>query len=287
MPVQKAYFLLPNTDIAPETLIKLGQIVPSIREPQRPFCSTQPAPKNTYTSTKTNYKFDKAKSNAVSAGLMAQFLAQLGSPVSGGISIDTKHSLSNGWKFDRLETHYFEPDDAYINAVVRDDAVKRVLSKSKLASVYIITGLKIACGASCQRSEQRNTATALMLATDATAMTGVPMAAGAEVGVRVATAETESWGSCSDFVWAVRYRRVRLSFFSNRVVAEDVFGGELVSHNPGMISSSESSEEEEEPERELNGADVEDGDVGLGFTPRGFRKEVVVDEEGEECAALS
>ena len=188
-----------------------------------------------------------------------------------------------------METHFFEPDNEYINALVHDTDVNQILSESKLRSVYVITGIKIARGASCARGASSANDTALQLLVDTTTFTGAPVSTGLQFGVRISKKETETWGSSSDFVWAVRYRRISLNFFSSRPIAKDVCGAQLLGIDTETSSSSDDSDDEEEQndeEKTFKDFEVDDHDVGLDYTPRGFEKLTTFDEDGEECVAL-
>ena len=75
------------------------------------------------------------------------------------------------------------------------------------------------------------------------------------------------------------------------VVVEDVFGGELNGYggDVGEVSfmdTMDSDEEDKDERKEVKDLEVEGWDLGVTYTPRGFKKEVVVDKDGEECAAF-
>ena len=270
----KAYFLLPNTDIAPGTLIHLGQIIPSLKEPHRPISKTQPV---------TN----PSTSKSVGAGLVAQFLSQLGSPLLGGLTIESGTKTTTSWRFKSLETVYFEPDASYVNRYIQDDSVKDALNKSKWSVIYIVTGLKIARGPSFSTSDSRKVEGTAQISLDATALAGAPFSAGPEVSLKSSRAHKESCVSCSDFVWAIRVRKIKLTFWKKEVKTEDVYSGDLHGIDDELGESnftiSESSDEEEE--RQIVGGELESWDMGATFEPKGFVKEMVVDEYGDECAA--
>jgi hypothetical protein len=199
-------------------------------------------------------------------------------------------SSTTHWRFHALETYSFELSQTYINTLLTHSATKHALTKSKCAALYIISGLKIARGASYTRSETNTRGTTLDVSVDVTGVTGVPVSFGPELKASAFTIEKESVAACEDFVWAARYRKIRVSFWSrNKVIGKDVFGGELVSRDGnGEEGDAEgfSDEEDEEVDVEVEEAELEEGDVGVGFTPRGWRKEGGRDEDGVECVVV-
>ncbi|KAF2107481.1 hypothetical protein BDV96DRAFT_301997 [Lophiotrema nucula] len=292
MPERKAYFLLPNTSIAPNTLIHLGQIIATPREPHRPLSPPlQPSPK-TYQSAEFNYTFSKSTSSKTSISLVAQFLAQLGSPLSGNAGVELSKKKAAHWTFGKLETVYIEPDDAYITNSIQDPKVKAILEAGKLASnaVYMVTGMKIAYGASYARYTSSNMRTDSGLSVDATMLAGAPVSAGPEVAVQKSRDVIESCEGCTDFVWAVRLRRIRLTFLEKEVVHREVYGGQLSSVHSNMgelqVPSMIDSDEDLDEGKELEGAVLDEEDTGLAFIPRGCLSATVVDEDEEPCVAF-
>jgi hypothetical protein len=190
------------------------------------------------------------------------------------------------WNFKNLETVYFEPDSSYVEHCLQDTSVKEALQKSRTSAVYIITGLKIARGASYSTRISRVQEGSAQLALDATAFAGAPFSAGPEIGIKTSTTKKETCGSCSDFVWAVRVRKVKLSFWKKTLEVSDVYGRDLYGVDDEMsepaFADFESSDEEED--RSIMGGEVESWDMGATFEPQGFVKQMATDENGEECA---
>ncbi|KAF1958494.1 hypothetical protein CC80DRAFT_592177 [Byssothecium circinans] len=298
---QKAYFILPNTDIAPNTLIKLCQIVPSIREAHRAISPPQPIPAaSATTGVKTDYTLSISSTQNIRVGPVAHFLAQLGSPVSGALELERSKKKSSTWTFKTLETTSFEPTLEYIHTSISSAAAKQALKKTMKNplvrnAVYMITALKIARGASYSTSTSRSSDTKSTLTVDANALAGVPVSAGPQAGIKETAGESEDMGHCSDFVWAVRTRRIRLGGLDVRVKVGDVYGGDLHGYGEGSgegddddFGGVDGSDEEEVVEVEKGELEAFDLGVGLGVGDQleGFVKKVVVDEGGEQCAVL-
>lgn len=284
----KVYFILPNTDIAPNTAIQLGQIVPSLREAHRALFA--PGTLKSFTATKHDFKLSLSDASSISTGLLARFLAQLSNPVSGRFNIEKSANTTTHWAFNSIDTIFFEPNQDYIDGIVENTLVQKHLTKTKLSAVYIVTGLKIARGASYSRFASNTLGSNAKIKFDATALTGTPVSAGSSLAGKITHTEQESCTSCSDFVWAIRIRKVRISFWSKRLTSRQVCGGELsscVENTSGGINDGwDVNEESEDEEREIEEIELEGVDLGVRYTPKGFRKTNMVDEFGEECAGL-
>ncbi|KAF2865205.1 hypothetical protein BDV95DRAFT_599866 [Massariosphaeria phaeospora] len=290
MHAPKAYFLLPNTDIVPNTLIHLGQIVTALREPHRPLSPPlQPTPQ-TYTTQKENFTLSTQSHQKANVALLAQFLAQLGSPVSGNVSVEHEKGDATQWNINELQTTFIEPTNEYIERSIQRPEVQAALQGKLVGNaVYIITGLKIARGASYARATGRSCRVSSGISIDASALAGVPVSAGPEVGTQASKHESEACGLCSDVVWAVRMRKIHLSFWDKEMVLKDVFGGELCSYGdvaPRRDAIERTAGDDVASRKEVENADLEEDDLGVRYTPRGFRTTAAEDEFGEACAVF-
>lgn len=115
------------------------------------------------------------------------------------------------------------------------------------------------------------------------------MSAGPELGVERERKNVETCSSCSNFVLAVRVRKIKLSFREKNVVVEDLFEGELNSYGnevdgPRFSDMNDSDKEGDDAEREIKDVEAEDWALGAMYTPRGFKNEIVIDKDGEGCA---
>ncbi|KAJ4304851.1 hypothetical protein N0V90_000379 [Kalmusia sp. IMI 367209] len=245
----KAYFLLPDTEIAPDTLIQLGQIVPSVRELRQAIGIIQPLKSATYSSIKTGYEYSTASTTDFSIGLFAQFLARLGSPASG-----------------RLRT-----DKEYIDRSVQGEHINARLAEGKWVgnAVYIVTA---------------------KASINPTILVGVPISEGPKANLELSSSVKETYNFSFDFVWAVRVRKIHLSFWGKKLVVKDVFGGQLC----GVESGSEGPYLDDmckkpvgdSKEKELNGVEVEVVVLRVHYTPKKFNKGTGRDEFGKECVVL-
>lgn len=161
---------------------------------------------------------------------MAQFLAQLGSPLSGGASIEFSKGEEADWRIKELETVFMEPTKEYVERSIERPDMQAMLRKNRVGggAVYIITGLKIARGASYSTSTSRKVQVSTEVVLDAAALVGIPVSTGPELGVGSEKMEKESCAMCSDFAWAVRMRKIRLISGRRRLWWRMCLGASLI-----------------------------------------------------------
>ena len=175
MPNQRAYFIIPSVDYAPgpNSLIRLGQIISNIGEPHSPLSEPLlPRPK-TRTAWVSDFSFDNSAELVSSLGLKAAFLAQLGNPLSGSLSGTVFRNDGLRMQAKRLKTEFIEPDASYVEASVLEvPAVREHVERNRrlgiTKSVYMITGIKIAKGASIERFKSRGMSGNVEVKIDAT-----------------------------------------------------------------------------------------------------------------------
>ncbi|OJK00430.1 hypothetical protein ASPACDRAFT_1888127 [Aspergillus aculeatus ATCC 16872] len=289
-----SYFILGNTDHAPDGSICLGQIITDLRKPYCPLAPARlPLPK-THCALQTDYTCSQSSTKSRSGGVTSAFLAQLGSPLSADVSICSGRVETEEWHFDRLETRFIEPEREYVlGSVLAADPnpVREYLERGRYLgkSVYMITGIKVGMGLRFQRSSGRERAVDASVLVDASALAGIPVQAGPTGGFKRHGEVRESFQVRDEFVFAYRVRKVFVSWRDpKRVGSQEVYGGELMGTGDDDESDDdvEDSEEEEQP-GEIDTVTLEGWDVGSLYVPKGF-EEVTVQEEGsgEECQVL-
>lgn len=209
--VTKTYFIAPNLDIAPppDGLLDLGHIISGPREtdidpinqdghiqPSAPDGKALPKPtfKQGFTSTR-----NKLLTGEV--GFWAHVVASLGIHASLGFSHESDFDI----KVDRLETRVFSPSDDYVRqALAAPEVVQYLIDSEYQVPLYMITGLKIARGASMKQGENRWAGLS---------MKGTFPLEGSQVGPKAEgsghTKQGQSFKESSDFVLAFRVRRIR------------------------------------------------------------------------------
>ncbi|KAF2196219.1 hypothetical protein GQ43DRAFT_485133 [Delitschia confertaspora ATCC 74209] len=292
---QKTYFLLPTTDHAPSTpsspsTILLGAIISSPHTPYQPISPPYEPLPPIHKAWKTNYTFSLQKSTSGSFGLCGAFLAQLGSPLSASAAGTASRYDDQEWCIKKLETEFIQPDATYVeSSVLGVEAVKRFLEEKKRFGmpkpVYMVTGIKIARGASLGRMKKRVFGAEGEVMVDGTMIKGVPFSAGPKGSMERATKEEESFEDCSDFIFAYRLQKIFVQWRSKKVESEQVTGGQLVGLDD-EVDSAEEEESDDDEDQEISMVKLEDWDFGSDYKPAQFTSAVVKDEEGEECQAL-
>ncbi|SMR52952.1 unnamed protein product [Zymoseptoria tritici ST99CH_1E4] len=204
--MKKTYFISPNFDIAPppDGPLKLGHIIPrpdeSDIEPLN-VDSYIAAPASLPPMLKTGFSSSRSKLLAGELGIWAQVMATIGVHASAGFDCSSDDEINVG----EVETQTFQPSLDYVTRSVAGLDVAAFLEQTRYkAPVYMITGLKIARGASMRSSSSRSI--------NASGGVDLPME-GARVGpsgkLTHRRAEHGSFEDSSDFVLAFRIQRVR------------------------------------------------------------------------------
>ena len=203
----KTYFIAPTRDCPPSGPIALGNIIAS---PSSPEVALNPEPvtlsRPIYQSNQTNWTAEVGRYKRGKIGIWTKFLQALGI----GIDLSVNYEIENteAYSFDRVETRFFVPDQTYIEKSVMSPEVKKFLIKSKFrANLYMITGIKIAIGASIVTTKLRNRGINLQFGVDGLMM-GVPIGIGPDIVVSAGHAQGVSFDHSSDFVFAFRLREI-------------------------------------------------------------------------------
>jgi hypothetical protein len=279
---RKTYFIVPGNDYAPDELIQLGQIISDLKLPHRRLSPPlQPLPK-VYSPWKKDYGAEKNKTLSGSIGVFAQALAIVDADVAGNIS---KEKL-NSWEFERLDTEFIEPDEAYVNSSVQVKVVKDFLNNKTLRgkAVYMVTGLKIARGPSATRKQVDEIGGEGKIGLDATATTGVPVQGGPKLSLSRKREDSEWFSSSSDFVFAYRLQKISVSW-SGSMSSKEVTGGDLLGHGDDVSGSED--EDEVDGLGEIEWVQLDRRDLGSDYVPVGFRTVAVRDDaDDQECQVL-
>lgn len=130
--------------------------------------------------------------------------------VGGGGSKEKEELFS----FSLIETTTFTPSTSYIESVISAPRVRQFLHTATMvrsASIYIVTGLKTVSGAKVKTLAARSRHGILGVDVDGTLLGGIPIAGGPEISGKREDKQQASWDGSSDFVFAFRVRRVKVS----------------------------------------------------------------------------
>ncbi|SPO01853.1 uncharacterized protein DNG_04526 [Cephalotrichum gorgonifer] len=257
---QHVFFYAPTWDYPPGGPIKLGNVITSVKSPQRPLHYVPPPEDpeaGVFSTTKTSVQYTKEKLRA------------------GKFSILTNDEET--FTFETVETTQFIPTPSYLQQSIDGEHVRRFLQMSRYRKpIYIITGLKIVTGAQANTVKSRTVGGALAVEVDATVWSGgaVPIGGGPGVERRVSNKGTTKWGGSDDFVFAYRVSEVFVGKTMGRVVSEEEYrkGAMLGDEAQEVMGPELHVLRVEDPNSEVEGFDteelLEDGDVVLCAIPK-------------------
>ncbi|KAL2281025.1 hypothetical protein FJTKL_12131 [Diaporthe vaccinii] len=221
---------------------------------------------------KKNLEFSTEKLREGKLSLFTRFL----SVVTGlGVDVGGEGSGKNEelFNFARIETTTFTPSTSYIESVIDTPRVRQFLKTATRvcsASIYVLTGLKTVSGAKAKTLATRSRGLNLGVDVDGTLLGGSPVGGGPEISGKVEGKMQTSWEGSSDFVFAFRVRRVKVSKNGEVKSEGDYTKGANFGVAKGTVN--------ETPLRFV----VDDNDLGESEgwnTEQGWRSEEVVDED--------
>jgi len=206
------YFFAPTRDVPPDGPIALGSIIESPLFADQPL-NREPVPidpKDVIKQEKTDYTFKRENTISGRVGAFVSFLLQI-------LGIGQEASVGGSWGENEelvakvLETRSFVPSLEYLQQSCKDAAVQRFILKSKTwngsSKLYIVTGIKIAYGASFAVDRIREGDVKLHIGIDGT-NAGIPISVGPDVEGQVKFSQKESAASTEPFVFAFRMRQI-------------------------------------------------------------------------------
>jgi hypothetical protein len=156
-------------------------------------------------------------SRKLSGGLLVTFLSSIGFELSGNRDKVTKRTVSAK----RVETKSFTSTEELLNASLVLPAVEVHLGALGLRHkrLFIVTGVKIASGASISESEGQTYGASLMVGFDGSGM-GISISVGPKVEGSKERSREVTWECEESFVFAYRLREIR---FRNGVVRTEQY----------------------------------------------------------------
>lgn len=276
MVMGKAYFLAPTRDCPPSGPIALGNIIVSPSVPEEALNSNLIPPTETiHESYQTNWQAEMGHHKDGKLGIWTGFLQFLGI----GVDVGVEHSRYYGdiYRFDRLETHFFLPSTEYVEKCVRSPNVQDHIIKSRFRSnIYMVTGIKIARGASIASIRLRERGTYLHFGVNGAPL-GLPLSIGPEASISSASTHSVSFDGASDFVFAFRLREIHYSQ-KQKVTHRSYDKGVLSGIHDGTEDVAEVPTEEIDvlgpADKDLTGEDVDEEALS------------VLDDDGEPCECV-
>ncbi|KAI0101216.1 hypothetical protein F4814DRAFT_108471 [Daldinia grandis] len=204
------FFYAPTWDYPPNGPIKLGNVLTSLKRPERPLYTATPlADADVFSSEKSQVEFSREKLNSGQFSIVTKFLSVLGVGIDVGVGWDV--SEREAFSFERVETTQFFPNQEYLQRCIEAGPVRRYLDKSRYRKpVYVITGIKTVTGAQAKSFRSQGVGGTLNAEVDGTVWSGgtVPISSGPTIEVDQGRNTDVSWEGSSEFVFAFRVRKV-------------------------------------------------------------------------------
>lgn len=208
-PHKPTYIPSPNWDIpANDELVVLGRL---IKDPTNPHSKIARSgvgaipPSAIREKQDENFEttFEQVCSGSLGVWAKCLLLVQCGSDLKQVRSSAERH------KFKVLETRYFVPDEEYLERALGDPGVQAFLHvKNWRAPVYMITGIKIARGASVSAESSSGRSARAELKVDGTGA-GVPVEVGPEAGWGSGSKRGISFTGSTDYIFAYQLTRMK------------------------------------------------------------------------------
>jgi hypothetical protein len=277
--------------------MKLGQLFhkldrPDVRIAEPEYIPESAIPPDRKYNWKWTHQYSGAVSMSLSARLLAQFLG-LGPDIAGSGSSRSVVECSTSL----LETYQFEPDENYVQSSMNAAAVCNFLAEHKPASLYMITGLKIARSPAMRELAENEFSGKLGASWDTAPISGVPVSGDASVSRSSTTGDTQEYENSGDLVLAVKINQILTSWGYPTGKTKEVLRGTVLDNQPSRPSASgdeaseDGSESDEEKEERMVGYRFLDEDATVGNAENcGFNisyKECMGDDNVGECILLS
>jgi hypothetical protein len=204
----KRWILVRGCEYNPDGILSLGQILSSPFDPSNPLLPDSPIPmRDIEYSCQQSVNIGSSNSLGGSFGIWADInLLPISADVGGGAKVQKCRS----WDFERLEGQIAVPRLDDICKILNGEDAMKHLRRSRFnfrKRLYIVTGVRIARGASLDVKGSKSTAAHGKLGLDLT-MFGGPANAGPNGDLFKVKMAAYSFQHASDFVYAYRLNEI-------------------------------------------------------------------------------
>lgn len=255
--------------------IRLGDIIESPWTPEEAL-NDEPPPSIDPTSLRrreeTTWSWTKEVEQSRGGGVFTSFLQFLG--IGGDVEGTLEKVHKDVYEVDRMVTEEFLPNKQYLEQCIQDEGIQDVfIGPARKSKVYMVTGLKIAYGATKATEIMKERGINAQIGVDATSL-GAPVSFGPKG--HWSSKVTESLvGSKSDFVFGFKLRRLK---YKKGVLTDKAFDrGAQFGMNDGQ-----GSDEDDEDELDVEDFDVEDVEDGSVEEFMMQTKRITASESGGE-----
>jgi len=267
--MKPTYILAPNCDIPAEGILALGSILVDPKDPVDVILNeTEEVPiaaGEVFTNEKLDWCLSHQELLERRFGIWSTFLASvLG--IGADVGANFHRNDEERYRCKVLETSFFRPDIKYIAKSMAHPAVKDYTDEWRHKSVYMVTGLKIARGASMETTRAREVGGELRLGIDGTPA-GIPVGGGPQIAGKKAKSLNVKFGACDDFI--IGYQVIKIT-------AKKDDGFKYRPANKFALMDGEISAELSE---DWDIDELDDSDEAL----EGMQLAITKSEEGREC----
>lgn len=144
------------------------------------------------------------------------------------VGIDVSSGSDDAFRFEKMHTEEFFPDDKYIETLLQKSPVANRLLKKQHKALFLIVGVKTVSGAAVKRAISGNIGGSLDISIDAAiAGSPVPASVGPSVVSSSGRNEAVSFEGSDDFVFAFRVQKLRVKRREEDVRQEDYIKGAM------------------------------------------------------------
>jgi len=278
MKAKKTYFLMPPGSSHAVGSIILGNVIsdpalPTDAVNQRPVAFPPSIP-ICYSIPLKSWKWSKAPAVKASGGIFAQFVGALDFEISAHKDNEAKRE----YFCKELETQSFQVSEEYIGLIRALPEVQAKILRRE--SLYVITGIKVAKGATVNEEAFKSLGFRLATTVDLTALGGAPVKVGPQAEFDRSVPERFEYNIDEDFVFAYRLEEI---FYRWRDVRSRPFGKEGDIHGITSNQDDEDDEDEEQEDTMDNFVfdDPQNNDIPASMV-KGMQTAQVQDEDGEK-----
>ena len=238
---QKTYRLSPNWGFSPDGYITIGSIIKDPRNPQRPLYRDSSS-LEVRTTKQKDFRLSWDRKSKASIGLRASIFDRLGAKFRD----NTLAEQVRAFNFEILETQYIVPSDAEIARRVYTEDVVQYTDNKPWGRLYLITGVKIAYGATMETHNHG----------DDSMSVGVPMSAVTPAEYEHRHSEEVRLSSEEAFVFAYQLLEIKPKG-DGRIKAKAYNDGALLNRESGASAVDESLVEKLQWEYEISAEENE------------------------------
>jgi hypothetical protein len=164
--------------------------------------------------------------------------AKVSSIGSASVGLEWTKEHDEVFKFEKVVTVEFWPNDSYITKCVSSTKIKNILQLTNYKPLYLITGIKTVMGAKAKTEDSASRDVNASMEIDATGPSGgtVPVKVEPKLELKKEDKVGMSFEGSSDFVFAFRIKKIVVDKKTQAAHADDVTKGALLGQDEALAS---------------------------------------------------